>query len=270
MRNGRHSLDQLLSDLSQLAALPDSAALSMPAGAYASDEMFGLEVRRVFEHEWVPLGRAEEVAEPGDYFTTELAGDALLVVRGDDRRIRVLSNVCRHKWTEVAQGQGNARVFVCPYHAWTYARDGRLVGARYMDRTEGFRMEDCRLPEIRSEIWRGFIFVNLDPHAEPLAPRLAKLEPHIERHHMQDMRRFTGATRSGTPTGSCWSRTSPRATTPSRLTRTAWRTSPRPSSPTGGTRTASSAPSTVPSTRTNRPGSPATRTSASASAAPSS
>ena len=117
MRNGRHSLDEILSDLEHLAALPDSAALSMPAGAYASDEMFDLEVRQVFEREWVPLGRAEEVAEPGDYFTTEVAGDALLVVRGDDRRIRVLSNVCRHKWTEVAQGQGNARAFVCPYHA---------------------------------------------------------------------------------------------------------------------------------------------------------
>ena len=192
MRNGRHSLDDILGELSELSKLPDTAALSMPAGAYASGEMFDLEVRQVFEREWVPLGRAEELAEPGDYFTTELAGDSLLVVRGDDSRIRVLSNVCRHKWTEVAQGRGNARVFVCPYHAWTYARNGRLVGARYMDRTEGFRMEECRPPEIRSEVWRGFIFVNLDPDAEPLAPRLAKLEPLIERHHMQDMRRFTG------------------------------------------------------------------------------
>ena len=192
MRDARHSLDEILDELARLAKLPDSAALSMPAGAYASREIFELEVRRVFEREWVPLGRAEEVAEPGDYFTTELVGEPLLVVRGDDRRIRVLSNVCRHKWTEVAQGQGKARVFVCPYHAWTYARDGRLVGARHMDRSEGFRMEDCRLPEIRSEVWRGFVFVNLDPEAEPLAPRLANLEPHIERHHLQDMRRFTG------------------------------------------------------------------------------
>ena len=193
MRDGHPSLDALIGDLAQLATLPDSAAVSLPPGAYASPEVFGIEVERIFEREWVPLGRVEEVAEPGDYFTTELAGDPLLVVRGDDHRVRVLSNVCRHKWTEVAQGQGNARVFVCPYHAWTYDREGRLVGARYMDRTEGFRLSDCRLPELESEVWRGFVFVNLDPDAQPLKKRLARLEPLVERYHMQDMRRFTGA-----------------------------------------------------------------------------
>ena len=188
----RVSRGALLQELARLAALPDSAAISLPPAAYASEALFELEVERIFEREWVPLGRSEEVAEPGDYFTTELAGDPLLVVRGDDRRIRVLSNVCRHKWTEVARGQGNARVFVCPYHAWTYARDGRLTGARYMDRTEGFRIEEYRLPELRSEEWRGFVFANLDPGAEPLAGRLATLDALIARHHMQDMRRFTG------------------------------------------------------------------------------
>ena len=182
----------LIAELARLATLPDAAAISLPPGAYASEELFDLEIERIFEHEWVPVGRSEEVAEPGDYFTTELAGDPLLVVRGDDQRIRVLSNVCRHKWTEVAHGQGNARVFVCPYHAWTYARDGRLTGARYMDRTEGFRPEAYRLPELRSEEWRGFVFVNLDPDAEPLAGRLTKLDALIAGHHMEIMRRFTG------------------------------------------------------------------------------
>ena len=192
MLNDCRSLPVLQQEFARLATLPDSAAISLPPAGYSSEDFFALEVDRIFEREWVPLGRVEEVAAAGDYFTTELAGDPLLVVRGDDKRIRVLSNVCRHKWTEVASGQGNTRVFVCPYHAWTYARDGQLVGTRHMDRTENFEPQTCGLPALNCEIWGGFIFVNLDPNATPLADKLEALEPLVSRHHMQDMRRFTG------------------------------------------------------------------------------
>ena len=192
MLNNCQSLSDLKREFARLATLPDSAAVSLPPAGYASPELFRVEVQQIFEQEWVPLGRAEEIPEPGDYFTTELAGDPLLIVRGDDHEVRVLSNVCRHKWTVVASGQGNTRVFVCPYHAWTYARDGSLVGAKYMERTAGFKMQDCRLPVLRSEVWGGFVFVNLDPQAQPLAPRLSKLEPIVGNYHMQDMKRFTG------------------------------------------------------------------------------
>jgi choline monooxygenase len=192
MHNECLSVEAIRSEYARLAKLPDSAAVGLPPAAYGSDEVFDLEVARIFEREWVPLGRVEEVAEPGDYFTTEVAGDPLLVVRGDDGEVRVLSNVCRHKWTEVAEGSGNARVFVCPYHAWTYARDGQLVGARFMERTVGFNIESCRLPKLNSEIWGGFVFVNLDANAAPLRTKLAALEPIVGNYHMQDMRRFTG------------------------------------------------------------------------------
>ena len=192
MLNDCRSLPELKQEFARLATLPDSAAISLPPAGYSSEDFFALEVDRIFERDWVPLGRVEEVAAPGDYFTTELAGDPLLVVRGDDERIRVLSNVCRHKWTEVASGQGNTRVFVCPYHAWTYARDGQLVGTRYMDRTENFEPQACALPALNCEIWGGFIFVNFDPDATPLADKLQALEPLVSRHHMQDMQRFTG------------------------------------------------------------------------------
>lgn len=192
MINDCRSILELKGEFARLATLADSAAVSLPAASYASEDFFNLEVEQIFEHEWVPLGRVEEIPEPGDYFTTELAGDPLLIVRGDEGEVRVLSNVCRHKWTVVASGEGNARVFVCPYHAWTYARDGQLVGAKFMDRTAGFKLSDCRLPTLRSEVWGGFIFVNLDPDAKPLAARLAALEPLVANYHMQDMKRFTG------------------------------------------------------------------------------
>ena len=192
MKNRSQAIEVLTEELNSLSALTDTARVSMPAAGYASDEVFKLEVERIFETQWIPLGRVEEVAEPGDYFTVEVAGDPLIVVRGDDLRIRILSNVCRHKWTQVAQGSGNARVFVCPYHAWTYARNGQLVGARFMDRTDGFRVEDCQLPELNSAVWGGFVFVNLNAQAPPLCEQLKALEPVVGNYHMQDMRRFTG------------------------------------------------------------------------------
>ena len=174
MRN-QMSLAELQKEYAQLLGLTDEAAISLPPDAYALNEGFQLEISRIFESEWVAVGRVEEVAEPGDYFTTELAGEPIIVVRGDDLKVRALSNVCRHKWTEVASGAGNARAFICPYHAWTYARDGQLVGAQFMDRTEGFRVEDCRLPALPCEIWGGFIFVNLAKDVAPVSERLSPL-----------------------------------------------------------------------------------------------
>ena len=192
MLNECQSIDAIRKECARLAKLPDSAAVGLPAAAYGSDEVFEFEVQRIVEREWIPLGRVEEVAEPGDYFTTVVAGEPVLVVRGDDGKVRVLSNVCRHKWTEVAAGCGNTRVFVCPYHAWTYARDGQLVGARFMERTQGFELADCRLPELKSELWGGFIFVNLDGRATSLSSRLSALDAILANYHMGDMRRFTG------------------------------------------------------------------------------
>ncbi|MDZ4735879.1 MAG: aromatic ring-hydroxylating dioxygenase subunit alpha [Rhodospirillaceae bacterium] len=192
MPHDTEQLAQLKLDLKHIVTLPDSAGIALPPAAYALPEAFELEVERIFRHEWVCLGRVDEVAKPGDYFTTKLVGEPLIVVMGDDRKIRVLSNICRHRWCEVASGKGNTRGFVCPYHAWTYRPDGTLVSARFMDRTDGFDRKDIALPAIRSEIWGGFIFATLDENATPLSERLTKLDAAIERYHMQDMQRFTG------------------------------------------------------------------------------
>src|SRR5690606_36783235 len=186
------SLTRLKRELKDMLTLPDSAGISLPPQTYATSEVLDLEVERSFRREWVCLGRADELAKPGDYFTTSLIGEPLIVVRGEDDRIRVLSNVCRHRWCEIASGKGNARVFVCPYHAWTYRSDGTLIYARYMDQTDGFDRKKIALPEIRSEIWGGFIFATLNDEIKPVKERLAKLEAIIARYHMQDMKRFTG------------------------------------------------------------------------------
>lgn len=182
----------ILSQLAQVANLPMEQATTIPAQAYTNRAFLALELKEIFAKEWVCAGRVEEVPNPGDYFATEIAGEPLLIVRGEDDRVRVLSNVCRHRWAQVASGHGTTKRFVCPYHAWTYDCEGRLVHTRFMEKSRAFD-PDCRLPEISSEIWQGFLFVNLDGKATPLGSRLGSLLTRIEDYHLEEMTRFTGA-----------------------------------------------------------------------------
>ncbi len=163
-------------------------ASSLPAEFYTDPDWLGIEREQLFADEWVCVGRVEEVAAPGDYFTFEHVGEPLLIVHGDDGRIRALSNVCRHRGTVLATGRGNSKKFLCPYHHWAYATSGELLNAPQMQEHESFDPQTCRLPELRSECWQGFIFVTLNPRARALAPSLAPLEAIIGDYHLEQMR----------------------------------------------------------------------------------
>ena len=182
-----NGVGEVLRALAEIRDLDESQARSLPAGFYASEEYLELEKEEIFRKEWVCLGRFDEVAKRGDYFTTQLLDEPLIVVRSEDDKVRVLSNVCRHRSSVILEGKGNAKHFVCPYHAWTYANNGQLLRAPYMDQVAGFDVGGCRLPELASEIWCGFIYVNLDGTAKPLAPRLMGLEPYVRNFHPEDM-----------------------------------------------------------------------------------
>jgi len=155
---------------------------------YTSDSAWQREVQRIWRREWHCIARADQVSQPGDYLCMELVGEPLVLIRDADCVARVLSRVCRHRAMLVLEGMGNTSAIVCPYHSWTYELDGRLRGAPEMHRTPGFDREGCRLPEIRSEIWQGFVFVNLDADAEPLAPRLEGLSRALGNYHLTEMR----------------------------------------------------------------------------------
>ncbi len=173
----------LRAGLSALAKLPASKARTMPPRYYTSEAFLELEREEIFRKEWVCLGHIAEIAKPGDYFTTELVGEQLLVVHGHDGKFRVLSNVCRHRANIVAKGSGNARRFVCSYHAWSYNDDGTLANAPLMAKSEAFDAKACRLPEFACEVWQDFLFVNLDGKAAPLSPRLEGFLPRIKNYH---------------------------------------------------------------------------------------
>jgi phenylpropionate dioxygenase-like ring-hydroxylating dioxygenase large terminal subunit len=163
-----------------------SQPLFLPPQAYTSPAFHEFELDAVWRREWIMVGRAEEVPDPGDYFAFEVAGEPLLIVRGDDGEIGAMSAVCRHRGMLVAEGRGHCgRAFICPYHGWAYDRAGRLMGA---PQAVEMTSRGLALPPVRLELWHGFIFVNLDADAEPLAPRLASLEPIVAPYGLEDLR----------------------------------------------------------------------------------
>jgi len=147
-------------------------AETLPPACYTDAGFYEFEKEALFNHEWLCVGREDWVKEPGDYFTTQIIGEPIVVARARDGVVRAMSSVCQHRAMLVAEGKGNTRGFMCPYHHWVYGLDGRLVNAPAMERTCGFDKKSIRLPEFKVETWLGFLFINFDPKAAPLAPRL--------------------------------------------------------------------------------------------------
>jgi phenylpropionate dioxygenase-like ring-hydroxylating dioxygenase large terminal subunit len=166
-------LDAVLQAVLAGSNQPLARATTLPPEAYTSEAFFQLEVERIFRKEWLVIGHVSQLPKVGDYFTLDLLGDMMVVVRAADR-IRALSRICLHRWAPLVNGAGNARRFSCPFHKWAYGLDGRLLGAPLMDDVE-FDPQSCRLPEYRTEIVDGFIYLNFSGDAPPLAPQLSEL-----------------------------------------------------------------------------------------------
>jgi phenylpropionate dioxygenase-like ring-hydroxylating dioxygenase large terminal subunit len=128
---------------------------------YRDAELFEREMRRLILRHWQCAGHHSQVREPGDFLTIDVCGESLIIVRGQDREIRALHNVCRHRGSRVCtEHAGNARggVFVCPYHAWSYGLDGRLRAARHMP--AGFDRASYGLKPLHTRVIEGLIFVS--------------------------------------------------------------------------------------------------------------
>jgi choline monooxygenase len=119
---------------------------TLPSDWYTSPELYALEQEHLFRHVWQHVGRTEQVAEPGQFFTCEVANEQIVVVRDREGALRALSNVCLHRAGPVAMDCGRRKAFQCPYHGWTYELDGRVRGMQGMEDTEGFDVASMRLP----------------------------------------------------------------------------------------------------------------------------
>jgi choline monooxygenase len=174
----------LLHRLSELAKVPLEQASALPPDFYHDEEILALEQKRLFQRDWVCPGLAAEIPKPGDYLCFSIGGQPIFSVRGQDGRVRSFSNVCLHRMMRLLEGRGNCSRIVCLYHAWTYDLAGQLVGAPQMKRSPGFERKQLCLPEIRTELWEGWIYVTLDPQAESLGNLLSPLQGVVAPYEM--------------------------------------------------------------------------------------
>lgn len=154
---------------------PPRVRPALPARDYRAPEVFELERERIFHRTWFCVGREERAPLPGDYFTIDVVDESVLVVRGKDSRLRAFHNVCRHRGSRLCDGAGTLRsVIQCPYHAWAYSLEGRLLRTPNVGGDEGLDRGAYGLFEIDLDVWEGFVFVRLGDANEPLLDKLAR------------------------------------------------------------------------------------------------
>ncbi|HEY3522085.1 MAG TPA: aromatic ring-hydroxylating dioxygenase subunit alpha [Candidatus Limnocylindrales bacterium] len=158
---------------------PFRAATLLPARSYHDEAIWAFEREEWFYRDWICVGREEDAPDPGTYFLHTLVDEPLVIVRGRDAVLRGFYNVCRHRGTAVVeQERGRAVRFQCPYHAWIYDLEGRLVRAKHMEDIEGFSEDGFGQAPVRVETWGGWVFVSLAEEGRALEEYLGDWSSH--------------------------------------------------------------------------------------------
>ena len=165
------------------------ARQTLPSRAYVDAAWFGAEMEAIFATMWLAVGRVSDLDRPGAFVRRDVAGASVLIVRSDDGGVRAFHNVCRHRGTMLCTAQSGAfrGSIQCPYHAWTYALDGRLLGAPQMEEVEGFDRADYPLRPVACEQWDGHVFINLADSPRPLAEQLGDLPARFAPWRMHEL-----------------------------------------------------------------------------------
>jgi phenylpropionate dioxygenase-like ring-hydroxylating dioxygenase large terminal subunit len=163
--------------------------LSLPGWVYRDPDYFQVEMARVIRPLWQIVCHESDIAAAGDWRTLELLGESILVIRGQDARVRAFTNVCRHRGSRLVDGEaGCAKRLTCPYHAWTYAADGRLIGVPDREDYPGLDASQLGLIPVEMENWRGFLFVRLEGGGPSVAAMMAPFETEVAPHRFEELR----------------------------------------------------------------------------------
>ncbi len=179
-------LDDLLDKLKDLSEKPLNQASGLPKEVYTSEAFLRLEEKEIFYKQWVCAGRADSIPNPGDYLTHHLAYQPVTVMRQKSGEISAFSNVCLHRMMRLLENSGSCEKIICPYHGWTYDIQGRLIGAPHMHDNPRFNVKDFVLPEIRCEVWEGWVYVTLDQDIAPVQDQLQELYDIVHEYRMSD------------------------------------------------------------------------------------
>jgi phenylpropionate dioxygenase-like ring-hydroxylating dioxygenase large terminal subunit len=177
--------------MSEVARLPRREAgdlddVSLPGWVYRDPEYFRLEMARLIRPSWQIVCHASDIANPGEWRTLDLPGESVIAIRGGDGVVRAFANVCRHRGSRLVDGEaGCAKRLTCPYHAWTYAADGRLVGVPNREDYPGLDPAQFGLIPVELEAWRGFLFVRLESGGPSVAAMMAPYEAEVAPHRFE-------------------------------------------------------------------------------------
>lgn len=194
------SLEETLAEVERCADLPLEQAMTLPPEAYAADEFFAWECEHLFRPGWLAVAHASQLPLAGDFINVDFLGEPLIVIRDKAGEVQVLSRSCPHRGMDImppgfghdghgpaeyrdgGEDRGNTRLLLCPYHSWTFELDGGLKACPEMGEAQDFCRSDWGLKAFRSEVWNGFVFVNLDGKTdEPPSKRYAALQDDLGR-----------------------------------------------------------------------------------------
>jgi phenylpropionate dioxygenase-like ring-hydroxylating dioxygenase large terminal subunit len=163
--------------------------MSLPGWLYFDPEFFEAEKKTFLRAVPQVVCHESEIPQPGEWRAFEYLGESVIVIRGDDGKVRAFSNVCRHRGSRLVDGNsGCARILTCPYHAWSYGRDGCLVGVPHRNEYPGLETEKLGLLPVALEKWRGFLFVTLERGAPSVAEMMATYEDEVAPYRFEDLR----------------------------------------------------------------------------------
>ena len=176
--------------LTRLRPAPDALDdTSLPGWLYYDTEFFAAEKAAFLRQAPQVVCHESEIPNPGDWRTLEYLGEGVILIRGDDGEVRAFLNVCRHRGSRLVDGNGGcAKVLTCPYHAWSYARDGRLVGVPHRNEYPGLETSNLGLFAVALERWHGFLFVTLEPGAPSVAEMMAPYDHEVVPYRFEDLR----------------------------------------------------------------------------------
>jgi carnitine monooxygenase subunit len=165
------------------------AGVSLPGWLYHDSGFFAAEQKAFLRAAPQVVCHVSDIAEPGEWRSIEYLGESVIVIRGDDHVARAFANVCRHRGSRLVDGEaGCAKVLTCPYHAWSYARDGRLVGVPHRSEYPGLDVASHGLKPMALEEWHGFLFVRLEEGLPSVAEMMAPYEDEVALYRFEDLR----------------------------------------------------------------------------------
>jgi phenylpropionate dioxygenase-like ring-hydroxylating dioxygenase large terminal subunit len=167
----------------------DDDAVSLPAWIYHDPGFFELEKQAIFRTCWHLVCHQNDIPKPGDYHRFDILGESVVTLRGEDRQLRSFYNVCRHRASRLLdepKGHCGKRI-TCPYHAWTYALDGRLIGVPHRDSFRGLDVSRHGLVPLEQEVFMGFVFVRFEPGLPSVREMAAPYAQELAAYRMEDL-----------------------------------------------------------------------------------